>query len=161
MMSIQNRREGYWKSYHRSHARELDFLIASIIGLIGENPHPRSSRGNGRGRPIIHDLNKMHCICILMAALDFTSRDMENLLAHLRLPPWEGQKIPDHTTIARAFSGISKKWLETILARTSLLCMKETNIDAGALLAADSTGIETDRYDYRTEKDKNSNSCML
>jgi hypothetical protein len=88
-----------------------------------------------------------------MVVFGLTYHDMQNAIPLLNLPWNNDEPYPDHTWIARTFKKIPLKYLEDILTRSAYLCLKES---AGCkkeeglllLLASDSTGIETDRYDY-------------
>ena len=105
-----------------------------------------------RGRKPVHSWEKLVCICILMVVFGLTYRDMQNTVPSLNLPWNNDEPYPDHTWIARTFKKIPLKYLEDILTKSAYLCLKES---AGCkkeeellLLALDSIGIETDRYDY-------------
>lgn len=69
---------------------------------------------------------------------------MENLL-HLMRPTWQ-EPVPDHSTIQEAFRRIPETYLNRILARSAELCISESGWVKG-IVAADSTGVETDRYE--------------
>ena len=60
--------------------------------------------------------------------------------------PWN-EPYPDHTWISRTFRKIPRIYLECILLSSAYLCLKESDWTKG-ILASDSTGVETDRYDY-------------
>jgi hypothetical protein len=60
--------------------------------------------------------------------------------------PWN-EPYPDHTWISRTFRKIPLIYLECILLSSAYLCLKESDWRKG-ILASDSTGVETDRYDY-------------
>jgi hypothetical protein len=84
-----------------------------------------------------------------MVVLSLTVRDAENLVPRLNLPPpWAGEPCPDHSTIHRAYQNIPASYLDSILGRAALLCVAESGwrTERG-MLAADSTGVETDRYE--------------
>ena len=106
-------------------------------------PAPRDEQP---GKPPIHSKDKMYLICILMVAWHKTSRDMKGDLSVIKLPWWNGEPVPDHTTIARHLQTIPYDWLAGMLAETARLCMAEA---AGATgpLGADSSGVETTRYE--------------
>ena len=103
-----------------------------------------------RGRKPVHSWEKLVCICILMVVFGLTYRDMQNTVPSLNLPWNNDEPYPDHTWIARTFKKIPLKYLEDILTRSAYLCLKESGWkkEGLLLLASDSTGIETDRYDY-------------
>lgn len=70
---------------------------------------------------------------------------MEALLHVLRLP-WLGEPVPDHSTIHEAFGRMSEAYLNRLLERSAELCVEESGWFRG-VVAADSTGVETDRYE--------------
>jgi len=147
-MSNHKRRDGYWKYYHAAHTLELGFLLSNIVSLIMENPCPVAA-GPGPGRPAVHSRDKLACLCILMVCLNLTYRDMQCVAAYLRLP-WDGP-VPDHSTIGRFMQKVPAAWLEAMLAETARRCL--AGFDASALkLAADSTGVVTDRNDRRKKR---------
>ena len=152
-MSIKHKRkDGYWLYYHLAHTVERDTVIGNIVYLVKENPPPCSKnvRSSRRGRKPVHSWEKLVCICILMVIFGLTDRDMQNAVPSLNLPWNNDEPYPDHTWIARTFKKIPLKYLEDILTRSAYLCLKESEWkkEEGLLLASDSTGIETDRYDY-------------
>ena len=90
-------------------------------------------------------------------------RDMQNTVPSLNLPWNNDEPYPDHTWIARTFK-IPLKYLEDILTRSAYLCLKESewkNEEGLLLLASDSTGIETDRYDYEVRPVKKNKKFEL
>lgn len=101
-----------------------------------------------------------------MVVFGLTYRDMQNTVPSLNLPWNNDEPYPDHTWIARTFKKIPLKYLEDILTRSAYLCLKES---AGCkkeeglllLLASDSTGIETDRYDYEVRPIKKNKKFEL
>ncbi len=150
-MSTHRRREGYWRVYHLAHTRERDELVRDIVTLVRENEPPRRQRRTKRGRKKVHSWQKLICICLLMVILGYTFRDMQNEVPSLNLP-WH-EPYPDHSTIHRAYQEIAKEYLDNMLERVSSLCMKEAGWEKG-VLAGDSSGVETDRYEtvVRTNK---------
>ncbi len=148
-MTNHKRRDQYWKYYHDAHTRELDFLTSHIVSLIVENPCPAHAKRSGAGRKPVHDKNKLAFLCILMVCLDFTSRDMENLAALLRMP-WN-EPLPDHSTIAKFMQKIPTAWLEGIIACTAESCLAGFDASSKLKLASDSTGVATGRY-YMVQK---------
>jgi hypothetical protein len=143
-----SRRDGYWRAYHLAHTLELDNLVRDIVKLVKENSPPMqvklSKNNKGRGRKPIHSWDKLVCICILMVILGLSFRDMQNMVPRLGLP-WN-EPYPDHTTIYRAYNRMPVHYLEYILDRVAYLCIREVGWRKG-LIAADSTGVETDRYE--------------
>ena len=141
--------------YHLAHTLERDTVIENIVYLVKENPPPACSKNasssSRRGRKPVHSWEKLVCICILMVIFGLTYRDMQNTVPSLNLPWNNDEPYPDHTWIARTFKKIPLKYLEDILTRSAYMCLKETGSkkeEGLLLLASDSTGIETDRYDY-------------
>ena len=170
-MSIKHKRkDGYWLYYHLAHTVERDTVIGNIVYLVKENPPPPCSKNvssnssSRRGRKPVHSWEKLVCICILMVVFGLTYRDMQNTVPSLNLP-WnnDDEPYPDHTWIARTFKKIPLKYLEDILTRSDYLCLKESEWkkEEGLLLASDSTGIETDRYDYEVRPVKKNKKFEL
>ena len=145
------RRDGYWPDYHDAHASKKDFVVGHVKDLVRKNPPPEPARGGGRGRSPVYPRTEMAIACILMAAFNITCRDAETEVPSWRLD-MDGL-VPDHTTIWRAYGALDKEWLEGTLARVASECLEESGIDRGAM-AADSSGIETDRYADATVLDK-------
>jgi len=137
----KNRREGYWRYYHLAHSREFKRLLEVVLTLVEEagDPWPKP----GRGRPSVHSSRKLAVLCILMVALDLTLRKVEDFAPFMGLPCVE--PTPDHTTIHNAFKRIPQPYLEGTLRRTAELCLCEVQLSK-VILAADSTGVRTDRY---------------
>lgn len=139
------RRDGYWKVYHQAHTHELDALVDGIVRLVKENKPPcKVKRTTRRGRKRVHSWEKLVCVCLLLIVLGYTFRDMQNLVPGLNLP-WN-EPYPDHSTIHRAYERIPEEYLDSLLEKTALLCIREANWRRG-VLAADSSGVETDRYE--------------
>lgn len=113
-----------------------------MIRLVEEagDPWPRARRG----RKPVHSPGKMAVLSILTVILGVSYRDMETLLHMLRLP-WQ-EPVPDHSTIHDAFRRTPETYLNQMLARSAELCIKESGWVRG-IVAADSTGVETDRYE--------------
>ncbi len=145
MDSKHNRRDGYWSYYHLAHTLERDMVIKNIVSLVNESPPACSKKKSQRGRKPVHSWEKLVSICLLMVVFGLTYRDMQNTVPSLNLP-WN-EPYPDHTWISRTFKKIPLKYLDNILIRSAYLCLRESRWKKG-LLASDSTGIETDRYDY-------------
>ncbi len=93
----------------------------------------------------------MACICAIMIFEGLTSRDAQNCVPGWYLP-WH-EPVPDHSTIARFLETIPIRWLERILRETARQCMDAADTIEG-ILAADSTGVETDRYETADWPDK-------
>ena len=144
-MSIHNRRKGYWRQYHLAHTLELDALVGGIVSLVKESGPPCKIRRTRRGRRVVHSPEKLVAACILTVVLGLTFRDMQGLLPRLGLP-WDKEPYPDHSTIHRAYQALPQEYLDSMLERSAELCLKEAGWKKG-LLAADSSGVETDRYE--------------
>lgn len=99
-----------------------------------------------RGRPPVYSWIKMAFLVAFRAYLDCPLRFMESLAYTLKLP-WR-EPVPDHTTIYRAMKKVPKEYLERLLAETVRSCIhvSEWRRKEG-LLATDSSGVETDRYE--------------
>lgn len=136
------RRERYWKLYDLARSRELPVVIDELARLVDEagDPWPKAVRGR---RPV-HSPRKMVVICVLTVVLGISYRSMETLL-HLLMLPWQ-EPVPDHSTIHEAFKRIPETYINHVLARSAALCIAESGWMKG-IVAADSTGIETDRYE--------------
>ena len=136
------RRERYWQLYDLAHSKELPAVIDQLTQLVDEagDPWPKARKGR---RPV-HSPRKMAVICVLTVILGISYRKMENLL-HLLRPTWQ-EPVPDHSTIQEAFRRIPETYLNRILTRSAELCISESGWVKG-IVAADSTGVETDRYE--------------
>lgn len=120
--------------------RELTCFVDDLARLVDEVGDPWPA--HKRGRPVVHSPRKMAVICLLTVILGFSYRDMEALLHLLRLPWFE--PVPDHSTIHEAFSRIPEAYLNQLLAKSAGLCIEVSSWVRG-VVAADSTGVETDR----------------
>jgi len=138
------RMDRYWQIYHRAHTREaVDFqrnLLRTMMRMGSPWPIRR------RGKPPIHSWTKMVFLVAFMVHLDCPLRLMESLVFSLKLH-WR-EPVPDHTTIYRALKTIPKEYLEKLLAETLRSCIMISGWNRKeGLLAADSSGVETDRYE--------------
>lgn len=106
-----------------------------------------------RGRRPVHSARKMVVICILTETLGISYWNMQTLLYLLRLP-WQ-EPVPDNSTIQEAFKRIPENYLNQILAGSAGLCIAESGW-VKDVVAADSTGIETDWYETAEVKLKKS-----
>lgn len=138
------RKDGYWKVYHQAHTHELDAIVGGIVSLVKENKPPCKAKRTKRGRKPVHSWEKLVCICLLMVILGYTFRDVQNEVPNLNLP-WS-EPYPDHSTIHRAYQEMPQEYLDTLLERTAILCAGEADWSKG-VLASDSSGVETDRYE--------------
>jgi hypothetical protein len=136
------RREHYWRLYDFAHSRELTAVVGELIRLVDEegNPYPKAKRG----RWPVHSPRKMAVICVLTVILGLSYRNMEALLHMLKLP-WQ-EPVPDHSTIHDAFKRVPEDYLHNLLSKSSVLCIAESGWVKG-IVAPDSTGVETDRYE--------------
>jgi len=148
-----HRRDGYWKGYHLAHTLELDSVVRDIVGLVKESKPPAKPKRTSRGRRTVHSWEKLVCICLLMVMLGLTFRDMQSMAPRLDLP-WD-EPYPDHSTIHRAYHRIPVDYLESILDKTAHLCIREAGWRRG-LIASDSSGVETDRYEEVVRPNKKS-----
>ena len=121
--------------------------------LVGENLPPEKK--NVRGRPPVCPNRLLAAICILMQMEGPTFRDAENAVGG-RGPSREG-RVPDHTTIARAFAPPDTEWLDRMVSLTADMCVDEADkapeIGYGRF-AAGGTGVETDRYGVQERPSK-------
>lgn len=85
----------------------------------------------------------MAVICVLCVILGISYRNMQSLLNMLKLP-WQ-EPVPDHSTIHDAFKRIPEKYIKSLLDSSAQLCIHESGWTRG-IVAPDSTGVETDRY---------------
>ena len=143
-MAKHHRRDGYWKVYHQAHTHELDALVDGIVSLVKESKPTCKVKRTRRGRRPVHSWEKLVSVCLLMIVLGYTFRDMQNEVPKLDLP-WN-EPYPDHSTIHRAYQEIPAEYLDSLLDRTAQLCIEEANWTRG-VLASDSSGVETDRYE--------------
>jgi len=146
-----NRRSGYWRQYHLAHTLEMDALVGGIVSLVKESGPPdedertTARRGRRRGRRPVHSREKLVVVCLLTVILGCTFREMQRLVPKLPLP-WQEEPCPDHSTIHRAYQRMPQRYLDSLLERSAGLCIRETGWKKG-VLAADSSGVETDRYE--------------
>jgi hypothetical protein len=81
-----------------------------------------------------------------MVILGATFRDMQNEVPTLNLPWNQYEPHPDHSTIHKAFQKLDQDYLDLILEKTAYMSIKESSWKNG-VLAVDSSGVETDRYE--------------
>ena len=143
-MSEHNRRERYWQYYELAREAKASHMRKTLIGVVRDMPCPRPDVG-GRGRPPIHSKEKMDFACLLMMADNNTYRGIESDLREMRTP-WDGEPIPDHTTLVRHLQGIPGNWMDAVLAETARRCIGEAG-GATRPLGADSSEVETTRYE--------------
>ena len=136
------RRDRYWQLYDLAKSKELSEVVEKLTWLVDEAGDPWLKARRGR-RPA-HSPRKMVVICVLTAVLGISYRNMETLLHLLRLP-WQ-EPVPDHSTIHEAFKRIPEAYLKRILVRNAEICIAESGWVKG-IVGADSTGVETDRYE--------------
>ena len=150
-MSGHNRRPDYWKYYERAQESGQAYVKSTLIEAIRDNPCPRS-KGSNRGCPPIHSKDKLDFACLLMIARQEIYRGMESDMRDMRTP-WDNEPVPDHTTLVRHPQTIPKDWLDRILAETARRCIIAAGRTTGPL-GADSSGVETTRYEAVTRPNK-------
>jgi len=136
------RRDRYWQLYDLACQKELPATVNELARLVDEagDPWPASRRG----RPPVHSPRKMAVICVLTVILGLSYRNMQSLLNMLKLP-WR-EPVPDHSTIHDAFKRMPEEYIRSLLDRSAQLCIHEAGWRRG-IVAPDSTGVETDRYE--------------
>jgi hypothetical protein len=116
-----------------------------VVSLVKENgPPDEDKRTARRGRRRVHSPEKLVVVCLLTVILGLTFREMQRLVPRLGLP-WK-EPFPDHSTIHRAYQAMPSRYLDSMLERSARLCIQEAGWKKG-LLAADSSRVETDRYE--------------
>ncbi len=146
MAKKRNRRRGYWRVYDHAAGRELEHLIQTIVQLVEEEGSPWPEPESRRGRPRVHSHLKLATLAMLTLLLNLPYRKMESLLRLLKpVLPWN-EPSPDHSTIHAAVGAMPEGYAAKILERSSQLCIQEARWLRG-LLAVDSTGVGTDRYE--------------
>ncbi len=96
----------------------------------------------------------MAIVCVLMSHFNLSSYDAETAAASWDLDlDW---LVPDNTTVWRAHAELDMQWLEDMVAEIANACLKKAGIGeaAEADAAADSTGVETDRYEDKAKMGK-------
>jgi len=146
----KKRRDGYWRSYHLAHTLELDSIIKEIVELVKDDEPPTQVKN--RGRKPIHSWSKLVCICLLLVILGLTFRDMQSMVPKLSLP-WSSEPYPDHVTIWKAYHRIPQDYLDDMLGRVADRCIQASGWRHG-LLASDSSGVETNRYEEVVRPDR-------
>ena len=150
-MSGHNRRPDYWKYYELAQESERVHVKSTLIEVIRDNPCPRP-KGSNRGCPPVHSKDKLDFACLLMIARQETCRSMESDMRDMRTP-WDNEPVPDHTTPVRHLQTIPKDWLDRILAEAARRCIIAAGRATGPL-GADSSGVETTRYEAVTRPNK-------
>ena len=116
---------------------------------------PAPEKKSGRERAEVYPRWQMSAICILMQLNGLTFRDAENAVDGWGRS-WNG-RVPDHTTIARAFASLDHGWLDRMVPLTADMCMddaSETSEIGCGRLAADGTGVGTGRYGVQERMSK-------
>ena len=150
-MSGHNRRPDYWKYYELAQESEQAYVKSTLIEVIRDNPCPRP-KGSNIGCPPVHSKDKLDFACLLMIAHQETYRGMESDMRDMRTP-WDNEPVPDHTTPVRHLQTIPKDWLDRILAEAARRCIIAAGRATGPL-GADSSGVETTRYEAVTRPNK-------
>lgn len=150
----QQRQAGYWPGYHAARASEKDFVIGYVKDLVWENPPPEPVRKSRRGRPKVYPRAEMAVACILMNHFNISSYDTKNAIASWNLD-LDG-RVPSTSTILRAHEELDMQWLQDMVATTAKACLEKAGIGEAIEVdsAADSTGVETDRYEDKVKLDK-------
>ena len=148
-MPKHNRREGYWKYYESARAREPKFVKETLVELIRENPVPR--KRSNRGHPLIHSKEKMDFACLWLITENGTFREIECEMESMR--DVYDEPNPDHSWLCRHMQTIPTDWMDFILAETARRCLKEVEKSTDPV-AADSSGVETTRYEDVVVPDK-------
>lgn len=134
----------YWRIYHLAHTREAAAFQKNLLHTIRRLESPWPIRR--RGKPPTHSREKLIFLVTFMVYLDCPLRFMESLAHTLKLP-WH-EPIPDHTTLYRAMKTVPKEYLEKLLAETVRFCIRISGWNRKeGLMASDSSGVETDRYE--------------
>lgn len=146
MSSTHKRRPEYWKYYEHAAATMDEFMENILIELLNKYPHPTRKTSNF-GAPTVHSEAKLDFACLMMTADNdpyrSTYKDLRSV-KHI----WN-EPIPTHKKIVEHMQTIDMDWLDFILAYTAFLCLEEiAKSNATAPLGADSSGIETTRYEY-------------
>ena len=123
---------------------EAPRLQETLIDVIEKNPCPHPARSK-RGRPPVHSKAKLDFACLHMTASNDTYRETESALRTMNTP-WDGEPVPDHTTLVRHFQTIPEDWLDEVLAEIARRCIEAAGGATGPL-GADSSGVETTRYE--------------
>jgi hypothetical protein len=123
------------------------------VSLVKENKPPVKPKRTRRGRKPVHSWEKLVCICMIMVIMGYSFRDMQNNVPALNLPWSSYEPYPDHSTIQKAFKKLDEDYLDLILEKTTYLCVKEASWKNG-VLGADSSGVETDRYEIVVRPNK-------
>ena len=150
-MTEHNRREEYWKFYDHAVVAETAHLRRTLIRLIREKSCLRSE-GSNRGRHPIHSKEKLDFACLWMMADNQTYRKTESGMGEMRTP-WDGEPVPDHTTLVRHMQTIPPNGWTKYWPQTARRCLVETG-GADAPLGADSSGTETTRCEDVERPDK-------
>jgi hypothetical protein len=135
-MDKRNRSPHYWKVFHSSRIYDRFRTIKLILRLVEAlgSPWPTSKRGRPpKFHPKFHAL-----VCVYMAYAGMTYRDMEGEM------PLVLQRSMDHSTVGWAMKRIPLEYITTAV-KALHLCVNQTL--GGGVFIADSTGIETDRYE--------------
>ena len=80
-----------------------------------------------------------------MIAINVSLRDMESLLAVLKMP-WDAEPVPDHSIRGNHLDAIDEDRLQLIPTKTAQMCMETAGWTSGST-ASDGSGVEMDRYE--------------
>ena len=97
----------------------------------------------------MHSKAKLDFACLHMTASNDTCRETESAL-HAMNTPWDGEPVPDHTTLVKHLQTIPKDWLDEVLAEIARRCIEAAGGATGPL-GAEGSGVETARYEIVTK----------
>ncbi len=146
MTEEHNRRPGYWRYYELAEKTMDSFMDASLLDLLRDHPHP-ARRTSALGTKPTHSEEKLDFACLDMTSENDPYRSASRGLQRMR-HVWD-EPVPTHKTLVEHMQTVDTDWLDFMVAKTAFLCLKELAIcGATAPLGADSSGIETARYEY-------------
>ena len=134
-----NRHPAYWKAYHASRMNDRSYIFKLILHFVETLGSPWRTSKHGI-KPKF--MPKEHAaICIYMRYFNYSYRDAEGSIPALI------SRTIDHSTIGWAMQRISADYITRAL---KLLHVEIRKLLRDGVYIADSTGIETDRYEDAT-----------